>query len=120
MERDEDSSLEIRVVLKGVQVERFEQIKEKLGISSRADVLRHLITIYPLPPPRFVHINTYDDHATVKDNVLNRNADVYFKNDGGVFCELCGLGECHHIDYVLSLPRVQRVLDGRGWKRKKT
>ena len=119
MERDEDSSLEIRVVLRGAHVERFGQIQEKLGISSRAEVLRHLITIYPLPPPRFEHINTYDDRATVKDNVLGQNADVYFKDDGGVFCDLCGLDDCHHIEYVLSLPRVRRVLDGRGWKRKK-
>ena len=118
MERDEDSSLEIRVILKGTLVERFDQIQEKLGITSRAEVLRHLITIYPLPPPRFVHINTYDDHATVKDNVLERNVDVYFKADDEVFCELCGLKDCHHIEFVLSLPQVQRILDDRGWKRK--
>jgi hypothetical protein len=113
-------SLEIRVILKGEQRERFEQIQETLGIASRADVIRHLITIYPLPPPRFEHINTYDDHATVKDNVLNQTADVYFKADGEVYCELCGLEDCHHIDYALGLRRVQRVLDRKGWKRKRS
>ena len=120
MSEDEEASLEVRVVLKGSQVERFERIQENLGIFSRADVLRHLITVYPLPPPRFIHINTYDDHATIKDTVLNRSADVYFKEDGSVFCELCNLSSCHHIDYVLNLPSVKKILDERGWERKES
>ena len=110
MKREEDSSLEIRVVLKGPHVERFKRIQEKLGISSRADVLRHLITIYPLPPPSFEHVNTYHDHATIRDNVLDRQVDVCFKEDGGVFCELCNLEDCHHVDYVRSLPSVKKLL----------
>jgi len=98
------------VVLKGSQVERFKRIQVKRGISSKVDVLRHLITIYPLPPPRFEHINTYQDHATIKDNVLDKQVDVYFREDGGAYCELCNLEDCHHIDYVRSLPSVKKLL----------
>ena len=99
-------------------MERFERIQDLLGIASRADVMRHLIAIYPLPPPRFEHINTYDDHITVKDNVLNKNVDVYLKEDGLAYCNVCGLDDCQHIDYALGIPQVIRILNAKGWKRK--
>ena len=57
-------------------------------------------------------------YATIKDNVLDKRVDVYFREDGGAFCDSGNLEDCHHIDYILSLTSVQRVLDYRGWKRK--
>lgn len=119
MSESDEETLEIRVVLKKNQIERFGRIQEDLGIESRADVLRHLISLYPLPPPRFEHINTYDDHITIKDNVLNREANIYLKTGGEAFCDVCQLQDCLHINYALALPSVVRVLEAKGWTRKR-
>lgn len=116
MSENDNEVLEIRVVLKKGQIERFSRIMEALGIESRADVLRHLISLYPLPPPRFEHINTYEDHITVKDNILGREANIYLKPEGVAFCDICQLQDCLHIDYALSLSNVTRMLEAKGWK----
>lgn len=42
----EKEALEIRVVLKGPLVDRFERIQRWTGIESRADVLRYIINRY--------------------------------------------------------------------------
>ena len=118
MSENDEETLEVRVVLKKNQIERFGRIQEALGIESRADVIRHLISIYPLPPPRFEHINTYEDHVTIKDNVLNREANIYLKPGGEAFCDVCQLQDCLHINYALGRPSVVRVLAAKGWKRK--
>lgn len=118
-ENEKEKGLQIRVELDENLEEKFERIQEFLGIGNRADVIRHLIVQYHLPPPRFEHINTYDDHITVKDNVLSRNADVYLKDDGVAHCNVCNLSDCQHIDYALSLPKVLKILNAKGWKRKR-
>ena len=115
---DREKGLQIRVELDDKLVERFERIQESLGIASRADVIRHLIAIYPLPPPRFEHINTYEDRITIKDNVLNKNANIYLKEGGLVHCDICGLDDCQHIDYALNILQVIRILNAKGWRRK--
>ena len=116
---DKEKGLQIRVELDAKLEERFERIQEVLGIASRADEIRHLIAIFPLPPPRFEHINTYEDRITIKDNVLNKNVNVYLREGGLVHCDVCGLNDCQHIDYALSIPQVIRILNARGWKRKR-
>jgi len=123
MEKDEES-LEIRVVLKGSHKGKFKKIQQYLfdtaGISDSASVLRHLVTTFQVPPPRFEHVNVYHDHVTVRDNLLKKDTDVFLKADGSVYCQLCGLSSCPHIDYALDLPEVKKAIEERGWKRKRT
>lgn len=68
--------------------------------------------------PRFEHINTYEDHASILDRQLKTELAIYFKDDGLVWCEYDEKKSCIHIDYILSLADVQEKLRKKGWKRK--
>jgi hypothetical protein len=37
-----------------------------------------------------------------------------FKNNK-VYCELCRAENCEHIKYTLKIPKVQQLLDKKGW-----
>ena len=115
---NKEEGLQLRVVLDEALEEKFRQIMEYLGIKNKTEVIRHIIKQYPLPPPRLEHINTYDDRITIRDNILSRTVDVFLKDDGLAFCNLCNLNDCLHIDYALGLPKVNRILSAKGWKRK--
>ena len=84
------------------------------------DAIRNLLRDYNqiLTVPRFVHTNTYEDHATIRDNSNGREINVYFKEGGVAYCGYCKEQSCEHIDYALTLPKVTEPLKERGWKRK--
>jgi len=77
---------------------------------------RRLI-IEPLPP--FEHMNTYEDYATIIDNKLDRQAKIYFREDGTAYCDFCEETDCEHTDYVLTIEEVIKPLRERGWRRRK-
>ena len=68
--------------------------------------------------PRFEHLNTYENHATIYDNKLDTELDIYFHENGIIWCDYCKSPRCEHIDYTLELEDVQKVLKEKEWTRK--
>ncbi|MBS7659602.1 hypothetical protein KEJ28_02785 [Candidatus Bathyarchaeota archaeon] len=69
--------------------------------------------------PRFSHFNIDGNGVKVGDKKLGLKAiQIYFKPDG-VLCEYCGISQCEHVKYVLSIPEVRGIIQKRraeGWK----
>ena len=53
-------------------------------------------------PPRIEHVNVFEDHAVLKDNVLKRTVFVY-RRDGTLSCDLCESPDCIHTRYAATL-----------------
>ena len=89
---------------------------KELGYHSRAGfidkILREKIRT------RFEHLNVYDDHVTIIDYDLRRTLNIYFKEEG-VWCEYDESEDCPHIEYVLTIPKVQEILEQKGWKKER-
>ena len=68
--------------------------------------------------PRFEHLNTYENHATIYDNKLDTELDIYFHENGIIWCDYCKSPGCEHIDYTLELEDIQKVLKEKKWTRK--
>ena len=66
-------------------------------------------------PPALEHFNVNQDHVTVIDHKRRMFADVYFRNDR-IYCELCEEEDCEHVKYALSLSKVQKTLERKGWR----
>ncbi|MEM4342172.1 MAG: hypothetical protein QXF97_06435 [Candidatus Caldarchaeum sp.] len=66
-------------------------------------------------PPRLEIFNHHENIVRVKDNELNKIAEVQFTLPDQVRCSL-DLGECVHIMFVLSQPDVVKVLREKGWR----
>ena len=64
--------------------------------------------------PALEHFNVYEDHVTVIDHRRRTLADIYFR-DGNVYCELCEEKECEHVQYALSIPKIEQALREKGW-----
>jgi hypothetical protein len=106
-------------------VDKIKELIERrpdLGYSSisafATDALRRLFSEYSSVVPRFVHVNTYEDHAVVRDNKIGKEVIIYFRNGGVAYCDYCESTKCEHIDYALTLPEVMEPLEQRGWKSK--
>lgn len=112
---------EMRIYLRveGEIAERFSRIKEHLGVKNDTEVLRSLINWYWREHreellPRLEHFNLNEHGVMILDRDLNNVVQVYFKPDK-VTCERCGSG-CRHIEFALSIPKVEEILRKKGWK----
>jgi hypothetical protein len=65
---------------------------------------------------RFEHINTLDNHITIKDRKLGRVVYVYIKEPKELWCELDNATECAHIQFSYTIPQVREVLTSKGWQ----
>lgn len=54
-------------------------------------------------PPRIKHINIFQNHAVLRDNVLHRTVFVYRRNET-LSCDLCESSDCVHVKYTETLP----------------
>jgi len=120
--------LERRVYLRmdGDVAEKFQRIKEQMGLKNDTEVLRMLINWYwkqhqdELQPP-LEHFNLGEEGVRILDRTLadyrtrGRIVDVYFKPDRA-WCEYCESSKCRHVKYALSLPEVREILRKKGWK----
>ena len=73
---------------------------------------------YSTLKPRFIHFNVYEDHVSIIDNELpeaQKWVDVFFREDRP-FCERCEKFDCEHVEFALSLPKVEKTLRDQGWK----
>jgi len=82
------------------------------SVRHRADELQ----VFELTP-RFKHINTYEDHATIEDKKAGI-IDIYPKEDGTLYCEHCDKTNCEHVKFALTVPKIMKPLENRGWKHK--
>ncbi|MCS6784376.1 MAG: hypothetical protein NZ581_04180 [Candidatus Caldarchaeum sp.] len=98
-----------------------EEEAEVRGFRSRADVVVGVLvdflesrgTLKPLIKPRFEHVNVYESHVLVRDNLLNTSVEVRL-SDSGPYCVYCLDGVCPHVGYALSLDDVRETLCRRG------
>jgi hypothetical protein len=86
---------------------------EKLGIFVPGPVL-----------PVLEHFNLGESGVRILDRALATKAtsgkvvDIYFRPEG-IWCEHCQADSCRHIDFALTVPSIQKVIDekrGEGWK----
>lgn len=64
--------------------------------------------------PRFMHFHIDDNHVTIMDNQQNTLVGVNFRSDKAS-CDYCAGHNCEHINFALSIPKVQKGLRERGW-----
>ena len=64
--------------------------------------------------PRFQHLNMYEDHVKVIDNEMGRIASVYFRHEK-IYCDICDANECIHADFALTIPKVVKILEEKGF-----
>ncbi len=58
---------------------------------------------------RMEHINVYEDHIIVKDNILNKTVFVYLRN-GAITCDLCENNDSLHTRYVQTLSEIREKI----------
>jgi len=92
----------------------------KLGYNYKVEVISQAVREFlENHQPRFEHINTYEDHATIVDYQIRHSINVYFKDEGTVWCYYCQKDDCPHINYTLELPDARKALKEKGWIRKR-
>ena len=104
--------------------EKKEEYHLKFGISSFSAFIAKLLSerlekLERKERPRLEHLNVYEDHVKIVDNVMNRIASVYFNGKGKVYCDVCDVDSCIHVDYAIGLPEVKEALDLKGWKKRR-
>jgi Arc/MetJ-type ribon-helix-helix transcriptional regulator len=96
------------------------------GYKSRGEIVkeavRNLLKEYPnkevAATQRFGHYNVSDFGARITDTQSELMAEIYFKPEG-IWCDLDKSFSCEHINYALTVPKIQRVIHNRrkeGWK----
>ncbi len=67
---------------------------------------------------RLKHVNMYDDHVKIMDNrlgELGRIVSVYFKKEGGPWCDYCKKPDCIHVQYAWEIADVRKILGKYGF-----
>lgn len=91
------------------------------GYRSRADVVVSSVVQFlesrgalkPFVKPRFEHVNVYESHVLVRDNLLDTSVEVWVQCDG-LFCSYCLSRSCPHIGYASSLEEVRAIFTKHG------
>lgn len=79
-----------------------------------AETMRKLFLEHAHLIPCFVHINTYYNHANIRDNKIGCEANFYFRIDCITYCDECDKTSCKNIDFALSLPKIAEPLKRSG------
>ncbi|MCS6770245.1 MAG: hypothetical protein NZ570_07420 [Candidatus Caldarchaeum sp.] len=101
----------------------MEEEAELRGFRSRADVVVSLLVgfleeqgvIKTRARPRLEHVNVYETHVLVRDNLLEATAEVWLERSR-IYCGYCHLEDCVHVCYALSLDVVRERLEAEGVK----
>ena len=62
--------------------------------------------------PKFEKISIEDNRVIIRDNIINRIAEISITK-GELYCCLCDKKDCVHIGFVFSLPDVYEILNQR-------
>jgi len=113
----------INVRLEGETASRFLRIRELLGLKNDTEIVRSLINWYWREhreelQPRFEHFNLNANGVLILDREANRVIQVYFRPTG-ILCEYCQTDGCVHIQFALTQPTIQEMVQKKrreGWK----
>ena len=113
-------------------IENFIKVHSEMGYKSLADFATDAIrekceklgvfTLQMIGPP-LEHFNISERGVRVLDRTLGngtargRIIDVYFTPET-VLCEYCDSNSCRHVQFTLSIPAVQKIVQEKGWKHK--
>lgn len=107
------------------EVDRF--VEEHPRYKGTADFVHEAVRIRmeeirkipQLPPlPRFQHFNISEFGVRITDTQSPLMADIYFKPEG-IWCDLDKSSSCEHINYALTVPKIQKIVRQHikeGWK----
>jgi hypothetical protein len=71
--------------------------------------------------PLLEHFNISEEGVRVLDRTLGnatangRIIDIYFKPEK-IRCEYCDSSNCRHVQFALSIPAVQKIIQEKGWR----
>jgi hypothetical protein len=113
-------------------IENYIKAHSEMGYKSLADFATDAIrekceklgvfTPQMIGPP-LEHFNISEHGVRVLDRTLGngtargRIIDVYFTPET-VLCEYCDSSSCRHVQFALSIPAVQKIVQEKGWKHK--
>ena len=113
-------------------IENYIKTHPEMGYKSLADFVTDAIrekceklgifTVESALPP-LEHFNISENGVRVLDRALGngtargRIIDVYFTPET-VHCEYCDSSSCRHVQFALSIPAVQKIVQEKGWKHK--
>ena len=111
-------------------IENYIKAHPEMGYKSLADFVTDAIrekceklgifTVESALPP-LEHFNISENGVRVLDRALGngtargRIIDVYFTPET-VLCEYCDSNSCRHVQFALSIPAVQKIMQEKGWK----
>jgi hypothetical protein len=111
-------------------IENYVKAHPEMGYKSLADFVTDAIrekceklgifTPETTSPP-LEHFNISEEGVRVLDRTLGngtakgRIIDIYFKPEK-ILCEYCNSSSCRHVQFALSVPAVQRIMQQKGWK----
>ena len=113
-------------------IENFIKVHSEMGYKSLADFATDAIrekceklgVFNPqMIGPPLEHFNISERGVRVLDRTLGngtargRIIDVYFTPET-VLCEYCDSSSCRHVQFALSIPAVQKIVQEKGWKHK--
>jgi Arc/MetJ-type ribon-helix-helix transcriptional regulator len=86
------------------------------------DAVRRLLSEYHRKEellPSIEHFNLNEEGVLVLDRTLQpeRIVQIFFKPEGP-WCEHCESMKCRHVEFALDIPKVQDILQKKGWKMK--
>ena len=105
--------------------ETYQKSKDELqmkGVNSFAGYVTYMLEemmakdkTFAIYAPKIEKISIDNDRVILKDNIINRIAEVII-NKGELFCQLCDEKDCVHIGFVFSLPDVYEILNKNKMK----
>ena len=95
-------------------------IAKEHGITSRADfVTQAVLKALDNFKPRFEHQNMIEGTVRIIDYQMRRTAELDFRENGSIYCNVCRALDCEHIRYALEQTDIQKALKEREWKCKR-
>lgn len=75
----------------------------------------HKFLLEHVPAYRFQRVNTMGKRISIFDLKIRRLADIYInEKEKTLHCELCESTTCEHIEHVLTLPDIKKMLKEKG------
>ncbi len=107
-------------------VEEMDRLDKKHGFRGRGEIAKQAIREFldkykselETPLPRFEWINTDPNGVKILDRQIREVVQIFIKPKG-INCSHDEGTDCEHIQFALSLPQVQEIVQKRrseGWK----
>ena len=121
-----ETTEKLNVHLKGDVAEKFNRIKDFLGLEQDTEAIRALITWYYKqhekdlsgPPKTMWHLNLNDQGVIIWDPFIQQGVQITF-TPKGICCTYDDKDDCKHIQFALSQPKIQDAIRKKrkeGWK----